>query len=447
MRPGLWFFMTALLCCSSFAHGAPQLPGAHTEAPSMAYFERLTCDEDGLIQRKGPVAPLSSHNRAQRYDIITAPDRRSALFKGSSSTDAVAALLRCKDGRTTAVELHREHYRDPAVDASQIHPGLDQMGWFKFTPDGSRLVFAITGHARRPNPDPPPPYQSTLLVSKFIVFEVASSRTTTIDTTKWGFNSYSLSNSHIVFRGSEATYRADFEGNITRLTPTGSRDLWTPELSPDGRWVAEILADESYALTNVHDPKQQTTLAAGQEPWQIWNFNVFSPDSTLLAYGQYRNLSAQHSRDHTVNVYDIASKRGREVLSVRGAYTILMKLSPNNRELLVYSFWVQPSRSARLFCVELDKRRVSAAPYPFESGNLYVDAQWTTAEVAVNPGEGTPVPIDCASWQAVDTIVNAPKSPPRGPLRKGPPREPPLKEPPPPLRPPEPPTHPPRDRE
>lgn len=248
------------------------------------------------------------------------------------------------------------------------------------------------------------------------MIEVASSRTTTIDTKKWGFNSYDLSNTHIVFRGAEATYRADFDGKITRLTPEGARDLWTPELSPDGQWVAEILADESYVLTNVHNPKRQTTLAEGREPWQIWNFNVFSPDSTLLAYGRYRNLPVQHSRDHTLNVYDMASQKDREVLSVRGSYTILMKLSPDNRELLVYSFWVQPYRSSRLFCVELDRGRVSAAPYQFESGNLYVDEHWTAAEVALDAGKGTPVPIDCANWEAVDRVIKPPKSPPQEPI-------------------------------
>ena len=342
MRLGQWLLMTALLSCATPALGKPKPRGAHTEAPSMPYLDLLNC-------RDGELGPVEALNLPNNYGVVMAPDGQTALLKGIRSSEATAALVSCKGGHTRTMEIHRDNYRDPAVDSSRIHPGLDQMGWYKFTPDGSRLVFAVTGHSRRPNPDPPPPYQSTTLVSKFIVIQLESFQTTTIDTLNWGFNSYDLSNTHIVFRGSEATYRADFEGEITRLTPQGARDLWTPELSPDGQWVAEILADHSYVLTNVHNPKRQTTLAESREPWQIWNFNVFSPDSTLLAYGRYRNLPVQHSRDHMLYVYDTGSQKDREVLSLRGSYTVLMKLSPDNRELLVYSFWVQPYRSSRLF--------------------------------------------------------------------------------------------------
>lgn len=113
MRPGQWLVLTALLCCSSFAHGAPQLPGAHTEKPSMPYFDLLTCDKEGLIQGKSPIVPPSPSTRAPGYDIITAPDRRSALVKNGPSTTPVAALVRCKDGRTTAIELHRSTTATP----------------------------------------------------------------------------------------------------------------------------------------------------------------------------------------------------------------------------------------------------------------------------------------------------------------------------------------------
>ena len=367
----------------------------------------LACGPDGKLGDETSL--IEFQNRVRRHgarDVRGAPDLRSALISASPS----AVLLSCRGGAgLRAIAFHRDDFHGPDVDRSQIFQGLNQIGWYQFSPDGKKLVFAITAHSRRPNPEAPPQFQVTTLVSKFVAVDVDTFRYIEIDTRKQGFNRLLVSDSHIVFWGKDASYRADFAGHIVRLTTPGAQSERGPMISPDGRWMAESLRDKSYLLTSVFEPNEKYVLWPPEPPIRPWAFNVFSADSSLLAYATYRADPEQsRSRDYQFRIHDMATHKRRSVLSILGSYTCLMKVSPDNRELLVYSQWILPRRTTRLYCVNLDSGRISVAPQRTSSGNLYVDDAWTTAEIGRQQGQSAKIPIECATWPAVASKIISP---------------------------------------
>ena len=369
----------------------------------------LACQPDGTIGDDTSLAGVVTRARSGGVGAaaLVALDRRSVVLGKAP----LATLATCRGGRLRHLTFHRDDFISPDVDRSQIHPGLNQIGWYAFSPNGKMLVFAITGHSRRPNPEGSPPYQVSTLVSKFIAIDVDTFRYNEIDTRKQGFNRLLVSDRHIVFWGSDGSYRADFAGRIVRLTPASAQSKWGPSLSPDGRWMAEIQRDDAYVLTSVFEPDLHLVVAPPQASYLSSSFSVFSRDSSHFAFARYRSDPQRpRARDHTINIYDLNARQGRRVLSILGTYTCLMHVSPDNRELLVYSYWNEPQPASQVYCVALDTGRISVAPQRIPSGNFYVDDDWTTAEVAREQGQGgVTIPIQCRDWQTVDgTVVNPP---------------------------------------
>lgn len=213
--------VAGLLCVVAWGSQALATP------PEPLEFEPQWACEAGLLRSSTPVVEHGGRlSLSGDRGVLIAADGRSALHHGLLSTTPQATLYTCRGDELRTLRVERDALRPDGVDVARVDPGLDQMGWFQFTPDGQRLVFAMTAHHREPGPNGGAPYAVTTLMSQLVVIPLDTLKSQRMDLMEVGFNRHRVADDHVWVQGRQATWRVTCDGVRTPVPADEARILW-----------------------------------------------------------------------------------------------------------------------------------------------------------------------------------------------------------------------------